>query len=67
VRAHAQNLNAKVNYPADVCYYFIYGAGVEPSPLLLGLSPQLWTMMMIDGDGCGATGGMSEWLDHKID
>jgi hypothetical protein len=43
-------------------YLFIYGAGVEPSPLLLrplaGLLCQPW---MTDGDVCGAISGMYEW------
>jgi hypothetical protein len=43
-------------------FLFIYGAGVEPSPLLLGTSVGLvyqpWT---IDGDDCGAISGMNEW------
>jgi hypothetical protein len=40
----------------------MYGAGVEPSLLLLrpfiGLLYQPW---MIDGDDCGAISGMNEW------
>jgi hypothetical protein len=47
-----------------IYYYFlfIYGARVEPSPILLqsfiGLLYQPW---MIDGDDCGAIGGMIKW------
>jgi hypothetical protein len=41
-------------------FYFIYGAGVEPSPLLLrpviGLLYQPW---MIYGDDCGVTSGIN--------
>jgi hypothetical protein len=41
---------------------FVYGAGVEPNPLLLrpfiGLLSQPW---MIDGDDCGEISGMDEW------
>jgi hypothetical protein len=40
----------------------IYGAGVEPSPLVLrpfiGLLYQPW---MIDGVDCGAVSGMNNW------
>jgi hypothetical protein len=40
----------------------MYGAGVEPSPLLLrsfiGLLYQPW---VIDGDDYGAISGMNEW------
>jgi hypothetical protein len=47
--------------PCDI-FLFIYGAGVEPSPLLLrpfiSLLYQLW---MIDGDDCRAVSGMDEW------
>jgi hypothetical protein len=42
-------------------FFFIYCAGVEPSPLLLwpfiGLLYQPW---MIDGDDCVAVSGMNE-------
>jgi hypothetical protein len=43
-------------------FLFIYGSRVEPNPLLLrpfiGLLYQPW---MIDGDDCGAVGGLDEW------
>jgi hypothetical protein len=42
-------------------YSFIYGAGVEPSPLLLGPFIGLYQLWMIDGDDCGAIKGMNEW------
>jgi hypothetical protein len=52
---------AKVVCVLNVVLY-IYGAGVEPSPLLLrpfiGLLHQPW---MIDGDDCGVISGMNEW------
>jgi hypothetical protein len=42
--------------------FFIYGAGVEPSPLLLrpfvGILHQPW---MIDGDDCGVISGVNQW------
>jgi hypothetical protein len=42
-------------------FLFTYEAGVEPSPLvlrqLIGLLYQPW---MIDGDDCGAVGGMND-------
>jgi hypothetical protein len=38
--------------------YFIYGAGVEPSPYYFCGDYQPW---MIDGDDCGAISGMNEW------
>jgi hypothetical protein len=47
-----------------IIYYFLfmYGAGLEPSQLLLrsfiGLLYQPW---MIDGDDCGAFSIMNEW------
>jgi hypothetical protein len=45
-----------------IAVLFICEAGVEPSPLLLrpfiGLLYQQW---VIDGDDCGAVGGMDEW------
>jgi hypothetical protein len=45
-----------------IYFLFIYGAAVEPSPLLLqpfiGLLYQPW---LIDGDDCGAIGGVNEW------
>jgi hypothetical protein len=45
------------------CIY-LCGAVMDPSPLLLrsfiGLLYQPW---MIDGDDCGAVGGMNEWQD----
>jgi hypothetical protein len=40
---------------------FIYGAEVEPSPLLLW--PFIWLLCqpwMIDGDDCGAISGVNE-------
>jgi hypothetical protein len=41
---------------------FMYGVGLEPSPILLrpfiGLLYHLWA---IGGDYCGAVGGMNEW------
>jgi hypothetical protein len=43
-------------------FLFIYGAGMEPSPLFLrlfiGLLYQPW---MIDGGGRGAVSGINEW------
>jgi hypothetical protein len=43
-------------------FSFIYGAGVQPSPLKLwqfiGLLYQSW---MVDSDECGAIGGINEW------
>jgi hypothetical protein len=45
----------------------MYGAGVEPSPLLLrpfiGLLYQPW---MVDGDDCGAVSGMNEWQGKQM-
>jgi hypothetical protein len=42
-------------------FLFIYGAGVEPSPLLLRpFSVLLYQPWMIDGDDCGAVGEMNE-------
>jgi hypothetical protein len=41
---------------------FLYGAGVEPSPLLLWPFINLWYQSrMINGDDCGAISGMNEW------
>jgi hypothetical protein len=54
---------AKNSIPMDfyLSFLFIYGAGVEPSPLILlpliGLLYQPW---MIDGGHCGAV-RMNEW------
>jgi hypothetical protein len=55
-------------------YLFIYEAEVEPSPQLLqsfiGLLYQPW---MIDGDDCGAIGGINEcqgklkYLEDRIE
>jgi hypothetical protein len=40
----------------------MYGAGVEPSPLLLRpFTSLLYQPRMIDGDDCGAISGMNEW------
>jgi hypothetical protein len=48
-------------------YLYICGAGVEPSPLLLrpfvGLFYQTWA---IDGDDCGAIGGMNECRESEV-
>jgi hypothetical protein len=45
-----------------IFFIFMYGAGVEPSPLLLqpfiGLLYQPW---LIDGDDCRAISGINEW------
>jgi hypothetical protein len=45
------------------CYYllFVYGAGVEPSLLLLRPFIGLYPSWMIDGDDCGAISGMNDW------
>jgi hypothetical protein len=47
---------------AEYIFLFIYGAGMETSPLSLrsvvGLLYQLW---MIDGYDCGTTSRMNEW------
>jgi hypothetical protein len=47
------------SHPTFFLLLFMYGAGVEPRPLLLrpliGLLYQPW---MIDGDGFGAISGM---------
>jgi hypothetical protein len=41
---------------------FIYGAGFEPSPLLLRpVICLLYQPWMIDGDDCGTISGMNEW------
>jgi hypothetical protein len=41
--------------------FFICGAGVEPSPLLLRLFiGLLYQPLMIDGDDCGAVSGMNK-------
>jgi hypothetical protein len=49
-----------------IYFLFIYGARVEPSPLLLqpfiGLLCQPW---MIDDDDCGAIGTMNEWQGNQ--
>jgi hypothetical protein len=40
----------------------MYGAGVEPSPLLLRpFIDLLYQPWMIDGDDCGEISGMNEW------
>jgi hypothetical protein len=43
-------------------FFFICGAGVEPSPFLLrpfiGLMYQPW---MLGGDECGGNSGLNEW------
>jgi hypothetical protein len=43
-------------------HFIIYGAGVEPSPLLLRpfIGP-LYQPWMTDGDDCGAIGEINEY------
>jgi hypothetical protein len=54
--------NTFVNSVCFYCKVCIYGAGTEPSPLVLwpfiGISYQPW---MINGDDCGATSGTNAW------
>jgi hypothetical protein len=41
---------------------FMYGAGVEPRPLLLGpFIGQFYQPRRMDSDDCGAVGGKDEW------
>jgi hypothetical protein len=43
-------------------FLFIYGTGVEPSPLLLRpLIVSLYQPWVIDGDDCGAVGSVNGW------
>jgi hypothetical protein len=45
-------------------FSFVYGAGVQPSPLLLrSFIGLLYLHWMIDGDDCGAVNGMKEWKE----
>jgi hypothetical protein len=47
---------------SDYFFLFIYGAGVEPSRLLLRpLIGLLYQPLLIDGDDYGAVSGMNEW------
>jgi hypothetical protein len=62
---HTQQAMLHVTEPCGG-FYFIYGAGLEQSPVLLwpfvGLLYWSW---MVDGDECGAISGMIEWQGRR--